>query len=635
MHSPSINLLIKTNSMKKSLLIGASVLVGLTAVAVSRENAVVTKSLEIKDLVNVVDNAPKMMEAKSVKGQGPAKVLSPDGNYNFYPILSMPSIPFYMNGLIFTLQDGTTENIAPFPLPANSTQTYEAVTYVGKAVSTAPAFSNFQNFKYDWTYVDFVDGTYKNSTDKTVSLTYPAQIRLGGKVLPGFNMHYDALKDTMESAPYELIIGGQGLMPLNSSEGFGIQNIGFNTCALISNMRHQTAKQFSTNQYGNFGSMTYSNTVESFTELSEAGMLEDLSTAFEKAFGQKLASVNTTGIGYALPYAGSPYLLKKLDLYSWARIEGATQFTIEVYETNENGLIVGDPIYTKTCNMEPTLNESSTGRYRAIVSATFTSKDADGFDLDYVVVDKPLFVKISGFLNNDNVKAFGAWTGEYLYSYTYGQHLPCTAFNVVDLVGENGSKLSNYQYPLDGHAWGNDGVNFYYGKNFYVEVEAEYPYLQPSSLILDNKSVDIEYKSDGNYSIEIPTGTKNATAVVLTSSNDADMIVFDEDAVPEGVKVKIADGIELIDQTAAYNFIEVQMEFDETFVNKSFTLPVIYKNLSMNLNFYNGTASVGEVVVDTNAETVYYDLQGRKVMGTPDKGIYIVKEGNKARKVVL
>lgn len=46
-------------------------------------------------------------------------------------------------------------------------------------------------------------------------------------------------------------------------------------------------------------------------------------------------------------------------------------------------------------------------------------------------------------------------------------------------------------------------------------------------------------------------------------------------------------------------------------------------------------ASVGEIVVDANAETVYYDLQGRKVMGTPDKGIYIVKEGNKTRKVVL
>ncbi len=67
----------------------------------------------------------------------------------------------------------------------------------------------------------------------------------------------------------------------------------------------------------------------------------------------------------------------------------------------------------------------------------------------------------------------------------------------------------------------------------------------------------------------------------------------------------------------------------------SITFTGMAQDFTINVTQGKVSSGVNDIVVDAEAAPVYYDLQGRKVVGTPDKGVYIVKQGNKVNKVIL
>lgn len=627
--------------MKKSLLISASVLVGLTASASQPVNGELTKAFDISEQVLVYQNTaqPKAINIK----KSPLKVASSEnGDYTFYPLMVMPSVPFYMGGLTYTdSKTGEVMHVAPYPVPLHTPQEYVAQCYYTRKTASTPQLDN-SKFKFGWKYLDFNDIENKTADGKSLSLTYPSNPILGGKVLPKMWMDYEEVNDTAAEPPYELILGGSGVYPLAS----GVQQVGFNTCAMINDMSQykSTSTQWESCGECKWGSTVYNGTTTTFTQGSLDRIKNVWADDFKSATNQTLQSVRINGVGYNLPYAGAPYLLKNLTMVGWGRVTAETTFYVDVYEADAKGNMIGEPLYKKTCTIVPTKNEQAGYSYGVQVSTNFTSKDADGFDLDYVVVDKPLFVKVYGFIDNPAVENFSPWAGGYLAStidgsnrtnhYNYGRVLPYTACNIVDLVGDGGAEVKNLQSYFDTYIYGTD-TQYYSYHNFYVQVDAEYPYLEPYSISIDNKNTQVAYASDGKYNFEVPTGTNTLTLNINTSSSELDEVVIDDLELPTGVKATVIDGIEAVQSGRTYNFIGLQLEFDSSFVNKSFNIPVMYKNLSMNLNFYNGNSSVGELEVDNNAAPVYYDLQGRKVVGTPDKGVYIVKQGNKVNKVIL
>lgn len=638
--------------MKKSLLIATSALVGLTAVAVTPVNEMLTKADDLKEssLVRKETVAQKSLKANVEAGlqKGPAKALTA-GDYTLHPFMSMPTVPFYMNGLIMTDSKTQEESyVAPLVVPVNTPVKYGATWFTVKANSSVPDLDR-SKVSCTWNYLDFNDSEEKVSNNGSLVMNYPASIAIGSKVRPELTFAYDGVSTVVPESPFRLVTGGTSIYPLSD----GVTNVGFNTCAEIGDMSHTAKGQWDYCQASIWGTGGFTNRPnETYTDISTGYIAELVSDSFKAATGQDLKSVEAKGFGYNLPYPGSPYLLSSLSLYTWSTITEQATVKVDIYEADADGYMVGEPLYSKTCTVVPTANETPTSMYRTIVTTDLTSKDEDGFDLNYIVVDKPLFVLVSGFVNNPAFTRFYPWAGGYASSdinsktnarvnhFNYGRTLDCTAWNVVDLIGAGGTKISNYQDTIDYYIFGqssddSDWTTYYCYKNFFVEIAAEFPYLQPTQFYINSNKTDIKYSADGNYVVDVPTGTESLDINIATSSTDIDEIVIDDEEVVAGVEMKVADGLELIQEGYGYNFIELQFKLDKNFVDKSFTIPVMYKNQKINLTIKNGSASVNEIVVDGNVATQYYDLQGRKVTGTPEKGIYIVKEGNKARKVVL
>lgn len=623
--------------MKKLLLIATGAIVGFSANAMQQEAIDAQKAFQSP----VSGERVKAAVKKAVAYKEPLNVTSPDGKYEFYPLISMPVVPFYMGGLI-SQTEGT---FAPLPVPANTPVTYQGETLVGRTAQSVPSFTDWDKFSYRWTYYNpetWLENDILSSEGKDLALTYTPDSYVGTLPIPQMTWRYENQLAAV-TAPYKVVIGGQGILPLLGESG-GVEptEIGFTTTVWIDGINKTRGDE--TCAEAMFGTQRYSNTKQTFTEGTADWGMERYAETFEEEFEQPLKEVKLKGIGYNLPYAGSPYLLKSATLHAWSILLNDVPMTVNFYEADEDGYPVGDPIYTSNTIVPKTRNEEGF-MYVSDVKTNFVSEDEDGFELDYIVVDKPLVAIVTGFIDNNDITQFCPMS--YGYDWDLNDNvrtIPFTAFTVMDLIGEDGAEVNNHQNYFNLWRFGSDdgsgSVTYYSHRSFDVEIEAEYPYLQATSLftIKDDDSAEespIAYEADGNYTINIPDTGEELAVVLATSATSPDEIVFDDEELPEWLQMEVLDGIQYVSPNGAMmNFVEVHFFFDGDFENKSFTVPFMYKNLIANIILKNGDSGVENIVAPNDGKTVYYDLQGRKLNNAPEKGIYILKEGNKVSKVI-
>ncbi len=610
--------------MKKSLLIITSAFVGASAFATLPvlEEAMMSNDVKSEKSAQLDNFIAQKVKSESVNG--PRKKFGPVNGYTLYPVVSVPSVPFYMNGL--TLNTGL--EVAPIVVPPYTAVQYGRNIYAtGQGTGTPP----WDDVTVSWKYADMLaDFEEKTSTEKAITITYPAMDQLTTWKAPEMTATFQGTTSEAVVVPYTVAIGGQSVLYLSHKDDdgntvTGPKAVGFNTCAqghgiMFSNRQCQTCR---------FGTSGYSNREDTFDDYLGEFAMSEYASDFKSQTGKTLTKATAAGYGVSMGYSGVPYILKKLTLYAYSDLPSDVTCNVTIYKADAQGMPTTEIV--KEQKVVVPANKPDEGYVlRSDIPVTFTSKDEDGFELDYMVIDSPLFIQVTGITNNKSIKSFAPWIFAYEQGTQY--YYKSNSYTIFELEGE-GTKAQVF-YDNGTYTWTGSTSNHNW-RGSYVDVEAEVPYLVPNVLVIGENKTDIEYDATNNYNISVPDGAEKVLIQISTSASDIDEILIDDEKVPSNVKMGMANGIEYVDQQngGLFNFIQLQFALTN-FKEQSFTLPMEYKNQKINIKLYNGSASVGEIAVDNNAETVYFDLQGRKLNGVPEKGIYLVKEGNKVTKVI-
>lgn len=617
--------------MKKGLLYAGTVLFSASAFAAPVAETAPSRAFDADIL--------KMMSTSVVKNQvrysAPNKIVTPDKKFEICPTIIIPQTPFYGGGLI----NKETGTFAPVPVPANVPVLYKGGSVVYRADGVKDRFEDWDKIKYEWNYRNPV--TWEESSEwiegKQIAVNYAQLIDFGTFPMPNAIATYnEEVEET--AAPYKIIFSGTPTVPLSDGNGgVALEDIGFTTMPSIEGITNE--ENYSPEAL--FGKQTFTDSETTYSQSTIDKAMNYWADAFEETTGEPLKEMKIKGLVQALPYGGSPYLLKSLTFLAYLWTEKDLTFDLTLYEMDENYQPTDRVIYQSKFTVEANADEATHKPEQ--LRMDLQHQDADGWTIDYVRIDCPVLLKVSGFEDNAGVVTFWPMAWGYDYDEPYCYVVDTTAGVLYDMIGEKGKTIDNYACYNRG-AWGHDDVHWYFHHAFAVEVEAEYPILQPTDYFIgENEGVTMEYKEDGIYDINIEEGVSEVAVAIATSASDIDEIIadFEEDGLPEWIeKIEIMDGIHYQTQSGAFlNFIEVHFALKGDYTGKSFAVPFTYKTQNIQVGISNsdgedpGPGAVDNIVIDQDSQ--FYDLQGRKLNGTPEKGVYILKNGVKTSKVIL
>ncbi len=355
-----------------------------------------------------------------------------------------------------------------------------------------------------------------------------------------------------------------------------------------------------------------------------------------KAWQEELPGLDKAGVaadytdikvesyGYIIPAQSSPYKFTKVYTRFYCKFNNSTMLKGTIYPvTADNKIQMDKPIGKMTANVTKETTNYFTWNVVPV------DEDGDEVDGDLVVNNTAIYIAVEDFASDPAVETltpiYGAGTEWKVANMT---NMPYFRNSYVKLSykykGADKTKLTvcPYNWYQDdaktilwisaNYLWMIDAVFPYVvnaetsGVDFDVEipvsggqkeVKAD-PYYYQLKLLVEGEAMNVAVDGDWiSYEISSPDANNgNVTTITVKGT-----------ALPSGVAGR----------KGAIKFTGMAQDF------------------TINVTQGDASSGVNDILVDADSAPVYYDLQGRKVLGTPDKGVYIVKQGNKVNKVIL
>lgn len=342
----------------------------------------------------------------------------------------------------------------------------------------------------------------------------------------------------------------------------------------------------------------------------------------------EITDIQINGFSQLIPAQSSPYLFTKSWLWANVNFTAATELTMKVYtiETiNNQNIISADPI---AIGHAPVAKQKG----GMMIEFEIFPVDEDGDEIDGVVAinNTPIFMTLEGFNGNPAV--------EYIFM-VYGNGTEC----VLPTDGSRptypwvANAMINVDYKYNGEEEsyiGRNPYNYYTDatrtalwipSNYFWMIDAKFPYLYNVETETDEFNYVVKEREAGELNIEVDS------YYYITPLVENDLMSYSTES--DWVTVELGEpdrelGISPIkvSYTAMPDGVDVRYaEIKFTGYAQDFTI-----------NIEQGEEGSGVNIIGADgAKIEYFDLQGRKLNSNPEKGVYILKQGNKTSKVIL
>ena len=385
--------------------------------------------------------------------------------------------------------------------------------------------------------------------------------------------------------------------------------------------------------FGNFtgGAFNYpgagENSIESYYADEQNGITADM--------------IKVLGLCQMFPAPAAPYALSDLSVMAHITCKANAKLNFTFAPVVDDKIDLENPILEYTHTFVEDVNDKTVA-----IEIPFTSLNEIGDELDYKLVDTEMIMIISGFAGNELITSFNPLIAGFLYDTTYSYFSPDPAFTMAMLqigTGENAQiGFSSTRY-LAGFR-GQTGVVYANYNSMVIEMNVEYPYLKPYSILaLEEGEQDEELDPEAEvYSIGLTLENPDALLRVLCPGDIENITVstVDGNDLPEwlacetvaAADLETEEGAEAVDEGQKYFYLYfgLENEVPETPVNCY--VKVEYKGQSSVFFVTTGdptgidnVTAVEKAELDWNAPV--YNVMGQKV-SKGYKGIAI-QNGNK------
>lgn len=540
-----------------------------------------------------------------------------NGFYEFSAAYAMPKGTFF--GGVFDYNGGSYySNLAL--VPTETPLKYSGVYYAKKSNDNLGSFSDQDNVKKSWNYFTGWDERSFNETSKDgmeITQVIPASLDVFAMVAPKFVIGYDGQADT--ASYYSIMAGGTPIAITPE----GVSNVEtsiwpYNRSLLGISLCPDT-------YYGN--DVMNESTGETYSQYGQAGNIQRWGAPFMEAFGEELKTSTVTGYYTRFEYS-APYALSSVSMMFLYNAAAEAELKFDFYRMDGDS-ITNQVLYSYTAKVPAGNDQQYT------VTIPFTSIDEYDEELSYMLIDCPMFMEVRGV---ENFGFIAPVCCGYDPNNVNAHALPEVCGNILNLYGDNQGiegVLSNNAYWI----WTrNDGKSMVFNY-FDITVEAEYPNLVGSRYIIGEQQYFFDYQENGNYCVDLAEGEDEVFFVLASSAEYADEVFVDDSECPEWLNYEVQDYYQkYLDEGLIQRGIAVRFNVSGGYAMRQGHIDVEYKGKKISL--YVGqdgaaeSAGLDKVVTD-NGKAEYFDLQGRKLQGTPANGLYLQRRGNKVSKVIL
>ncbi|MDE6279105.1 MAG: hypothetical protein K2M05_03950 [Paramuribaculum sp.] len=616
--------------MKKSLLVlaGAAVAVSASAAGprvINNADQPSQAASELKQVVNRVDD-PALMPTVVEHVAKPAAV-QPAGeipaaatlNVSYFtpPMIFYPIMNMSVNG-----EDGYYSPLDPVVAPIYNNLWLNNSHYYDP---TTGRFTSIAKEGYDFTW-DYMNGK-KQSNDIDLSFgATPYFMTLYGQTVP--TLEYDGQQYATPSGNNDMFIiyGGNG----NPGDTYmnAVCNANGWSDPTYGGAYPYHAGSANPNFFGNFRSFVFHG--------GSAGQAT-MNQQWEKAYAdQGLSDVVVSGFVQRFDAPAAPYALSYVNFNATVQCEAGATLTFTFISLDENGNT--DEVLYKTAY---TFSSACPADSYQSIHVDLTTDDGVE-ELNYVLIDCPMIMVVSGFTDEKFISFQPSIGGMYCKSYgsmAADEHHEILPVNeqVAAVVegtyqGETHSFVLNFPYL----ASFSTGAVCYYA-SFNMTLGIEYPYVAPFYCY----NTQEDYEALDIVNVWPAEGEMVWDYMILTDAKADDVIIStaDGDDLPSWLSVIVEDPTD--DEIADYRanlsnpYVEpryLNVEFnlgDNASAIQSTDVVITYKGQSATFHV-SATAESGidavKADVINESEVVanqYFDLTGRQLSAQPESGLCI------------
>lgn len=347
-----------------------------------------------------------------------------------------------------------------------------------------------------------------------------------------------------------------------------------------------------------------------------ARILSSLNTGSEQT---DITDIVIDGFAYEIPAMSSPYIATGMNVWANATFSEATVIEGAIYEVKNNA-IVPTPIAKIRANVA-----AGSPADNIVFDFITVDEDGDEVDDDLIIDNKTVLIRIEGLSKNAAVQKFTPVYGNgTLWPVADVNNSPWYRNSYISMNYKCKGEDKTFFRTCPVNYYKDDArTEFFLPSNFLWSLDVNFPFVKNADT--NGKELKADIPVAGGDVVVNTESTWNLAYCVqnelIESKIDGDWIKCTFGAADNGIQPITVSG------TALPSGVEGRTgTITFTGMGSDFTINVTQGKVSSGVN---------DIVVDAEAAPVYYDLQGRKVVGTPDKGVYIVKQGNKVSKVIL
>lgn len=365
--------------------------------------------------------------------------------------------------------------------------------------------------------------------------------------------------------------------------------------------------QQQTGQFTRFGVMEYNTTGAQGYDPSTG--LDDVFTDPEDGYG--LENVEFVGYANYFKKPAAPYYISKMWSWMYVQANKATNVEMTLYKVDDDGLVTDEIVAAGEATLDKTLKPAG-----VVISFELYALDEDGLQTDEPIVIDSAVIAVMKF-NKDDIDIVNGISGSGAIFSPENEHNPyqLNAYLVLNIEGQEDFVPSPYSYYTD-----NTMTQLVAVTDFMWMVDAVFPWTYAVDGV--NEVSVPEAGGTASFNIDSYYGIQYFEYYVSDYLNgECDWIDFSTATVEDNEELRC----QVLNLPVA--------PLPEGVAGRSAIIEIVGPASSLKVYVHQGE-STGVNVVTVDKNSVYYDLQGRRV-ANPEKGIYIKKTGNKAEKVLF
>lgn len=326
-------------------------------------------------------------------------------------------------------------------------------------------------------------------------------------------------------------------------------------------------------------------------------------------------NIKIKSFSHIIPAQSSAYFFN--EMYACLRYAANESTTLDghIYEVINN-VVQQKPIARITAKIDAAIDPTTD-----MVTFDVIPVDADGDDVegDLVIDNKDICISIENFDENEAITCLHTIYGSKTNFPKTGRS-PFYTNSYISLEYTYGGNTGGIFTSCPVYYSGDDENSFWDPTNYEWSINAVFPYV-----------VNEEGKRDFNVTVPAAGGDANINVSAfyfnLKSLLEAGMMEAESDSEWLTFSVGVAST-----ETYLAPITVTATALPQGTASRKGSIKFTGQAQDFTVTVTQGESGIADITVEGNAK--YFDLQGRQINGNPEKGVYLVKSGNKVTKVI-